>query len=520
MSKSINPAAEGALNTWWQEIPAPAYLEDLLNQQDQETVSMHDLRELMEYLLDRTDKIPGCAIGACVAPRAMLAPLRDVMRLLTRVTVFINPVQLITPDNVPEERALYFEALEKGEVYNPTFTYFHAVKKLRTSLEKIPGVSSKNIWMELLRKLTVMHDEVTHIHHAMDHPVMTVLVPLLHAKIDDDIAAISLAKALEEHEPQQIKNALLAMYTSPSDQDIANARSLAHLVKEHDSLLPWELHEVIPKDMPHRELLHEDSASAEDLERVTKECLEEYYAYTSQIWPDTLPSNLHYEVHTDHAYNAYDVRDKSSAGPVIGIPTTARSWLGILALCRHEIDMHVRQSLNGSLVYGFGGGVLKHNQEDLYEGTAVLAERSFMREHLGLSQAPALPYATLAYHAATQGHSFYETAMMLQDLLPDRLSQSTKEKSAWNITYRIFRSSITTDGGFAYGCAKDTGYLRGAIATYYLHRHDLGHLLDIGISPISQLPALRRLKRDLPLPYPDLRTADTILQKYFPHLSN
>ena len=61
-----------------------------------------------------------------------------------------------------------------------------------------------------------------------------------------------------------------------------------------------------------------------------------------------------------------------------------------LELLRHEIDQHVRQSLNGQLMFGFGGGALKIDEEVWYEGLAKRAEIEFMRDRFGDESEPSL----------------------------------------------------------------------------------------------------------------------------------
>lgn len=511
--------AASALDQWWENLPQSTVVEDLRTQEDAETVSMRELHELMEYLLERTDTVPDCARDMLPEPALSLAPVREVLRHMMQVTARINPVQLLTPDQVAQEKALYLEAHRKGHLYSPQFTYRNAMRELHEALHDVPGLPAIRRWEHLEKIMHGFHEAITSLS-SVEHPLMRVLLPMLHAKIADDMAAIGLARALEEENDSNIAASLRGLYTAPSMQDLAAAQALAEVLRHHPEMLPWQREVSLPADHAAAALVVPDAASAADLRKFIEASLEIYYARTSADWPEELPGGLRYLVELSSAFVNFDVRDKSSGGPLIAIPDRPRTWLGVLALVRHEIDTHVRQSLNGALLYGFGGGFLKHNQEDLYEGMAMYAERMCTGDLLGVTQAPALPYANIAYDMAASGFSFGETAAHLITLFPASLDQEDLVEKAWNITYRIYRGRLDTGSGLAYGCAKDTGYLRGAIITRQLHAAGLSHLLDMGVMPVHMLPLHRRLMQDLPIPYPDLNTAQTLFKKHFPALSH
>lgn len=509
--------ARQALQEWWDTIPPAPLVEALKHQEDAETVSLHDIRHVMEFLLERTDTLPSCLGDTSEELTAIFAPLRQMLRMQTQITAQINPVQLLTPDQVGQEKAHFQEALRTGQIYNPQFTYRTVIGDLKKSLEKTPGVRHATTWDALLAMNAGFHEHILLLEQHLDHPVIKVIIPLLHAKIDDDQAALELAKALDEESSEAIAVALSKLYAAPTAMYIEAAQQLTAVIHQHPTLLPW-IREVMPNHDPLLQKLEQDTAPASVLKDITERATQMYYDYVTQMWPDPLPSSLRFSVEMDEKYVNFDVRDKSSQGPVIGIPDRPRTWIGMFALCRHEIDMHVRQSLNGALLYGFGGGMLKLNPEDLYEGTALYAERQFTMKIRGIAQVPSLPYATLVYEAARSGKSFYEAFHMLLQELPEELLLEERQDRAWNITYRIYRGRLDTGKGLAYGCAKDTGYLRGAIVTHKLHAAGLEYLLDFGVVPLDMLPIHRRLKRDMQLPYPDLNTAETLLHDYFPTL--
>ena len=508
-------AAQEALKRWWETIPVSPVVEDLLHQPDAETISMHDLRSVMDYLLFKTDNTPEALTGISAA---ILEPLRVTLRLMTQVTARINPVELLVPDQLMEERLNFLKAQAAGMPYEMHFTYRMAVENLKEALRDVPGMPHAENWDTLFNKFEEFHHTIRRLKADVDHPVMEALIPLLHAKVDDDLTAIALAKCLDEEDETGIALHLSRLYTAPSEQDCRAATSLAQVIQSQPALSPLMRETYFDEDH-HVTPLLEAEATGEDLRQVIEEAMEMYYAHVTQVWSKPLPSSSRYTIQLDPAFVSFDVRDKSSDGPVICIPDVPSPWIRVFALCRHEIDTHVRQSLNGALLYGLGGGMLKHNEEDLYEGMAMHAEKQFLGEILGLPQIPALPYATIAYDDACQGCSFQETFEHLLSLFPGEADTAQQER-AWTIAYRIFRGRMDTGAGLPYGCAKDTGYLRGAILAQQLHANHLGHLLDYGIIPIELLPVHRRFKRDLPLPYPDLNTAKTLLYKHFPQFAH
>ncbi len=209
------------------------------------------------------------------------------------------------------------------------------------------------------------------------------------------------------------------------------------------------------------------------------------------------------------------MRDKSSEGAVIGIPNKERSYKDYLMLLRHEVDQHARQSLNGTLMFGFGGGALKIDDEVWYEGLAKFNDINFAKANFGDGSSPPLPYYTFAIKLAEEGKDFVEVFKTIRDMrMQAGQSEEMANKNSWNQAYRVFRGHSDTSNPDGFAMPKDQAYLRGWMLQSQLAGQGLSYLNECAISKVDGLNTLAEFdfaKDDLLLP--DLNLAQKYLHE-------
>lgn len=436
----------------------------------------------------------------------------NAMETLPTLTGAFNPVELFTIDDVAKVKEEFLAKAGEGILENPKFTYEKSTAALRDTLAA--------------RGLTI--DEVEERLHALRNDVsaeapksrtVDIVRTALLAKIDDDLATIDLYHGLSDGDDRLVKRAFAQKYGAGVDDALYDA---ARIVLGY--LVATKAHAPIKKSkdggaVEHRGRVEPDIAremakpermTAEEFGAAVEWMLEHYYALVEEKTGRPVPEEARFAVVVDEKYSSIDVRDKSSEGPIIGIPARPRSYKQFLQLLRHEVDCHVRQSLNGQLMFGFGGGGMKVDEETWYEGLAKHHEVGFAREMFGDESSPTLPYYTFAIRMADEGRSFVEVFQAMKEM---RLAAGSSDEkaavNAWNATYRAFRGHIDTSNRTAYGLPKDQAYLRGWMLMSQLEERGLSHLNEAAICQLDGLELLARFDfgpEDLLLPDVDLTT--------------
>jgi hypothetical protein len=426
----------------------------------------------LEHALGRMERIP---LRSSAELLTQLPPAyAAVMEELPQLTRYFNPIELITIDDVASVRKRFLRTREE-----PVFRYERSTAALRSTLAG--------------RRLTLdaIEGALLELRARIDEPaegVVAIVRSALLEKIDDELATIELVHGLEARDDRAVKRAFTKKYGSVDDATYEAARTIHR----------WSIAEE-PKPSPHP--LKRERMSAQAFADAVSWMLQRYEEHHRARTGTSIPAELKYRVVIDPKYSGIDVRDKSSEGPVIGIPPGARSvrqWLGLL---RHEIDQHVRQSLNGRLMFGFGGGALKVDEETWYEGLAKHREIQFLRKMFGDDASPPLPYYVFAIRMADEGKSFVEVFETIRDL--------SSASSAWTAAYRVFRGHSDLKNEQRFGLAKDQAYLRGWILQAQLEARGLGHLNEAAISGLGGLERIARFDfgpDDLLFPDLDLTT--------------
>ncbi|MCK6552363.1 flavohemoglobin expression-modulating QEGLA motif protein, partial [Myxococcota bacterium] len=453
--------------------------------------------------------------------RAKLPPVfTRAMDVIAALTGSFNPVELFTADDVVRVKKEFLAKADDGVLENPTFTYAKSTASLRAKLTA-EGTSLE----EVEAKLHALRREVLAEKPPRGDRLARVTKVALLEKIADDLATIELAHGLEQRDDRRVRSAFATKYGRGVDRALLDAARMVYgyLVETQahakgDEVRRLGAGNLRPELAEH--LSKKESMTADEFKGAVEHLLAGYYRHYEEKTGKLFPEAAKFKVEVDEKYSAIDVRDKSSQGPIIGIPDKVRSYKKYLELLRHEVDQHVRQSLNGQLMFGLGGGALKVDEESWYEGLAKHAEITFMREEFGDESEPTLPYFTFAIDLAEKGKSFVEVFEALKAL---RVAAGSSEKlaaeNAWNAAYRAFRGHIDTTNPDAYALPKDQAYLRGWMLQSQLAARGLGYLNESAISKLDGLALLARFDygpEDLLFPDLDLTRAwmnDVLLPK-------
>lgn len=408
---------------------------------------------------------------------------------LPQLTSRFNPVELYTADDVNGPKEDFIARYKEGERFNPTLTYKNGAQSLRKSLAG-DNTSPEKVKAELQTMRASVADQKI---DPGDKLAGIMRKGILH-KIDDDLSTLKLLEGLEKGDDRLVKDAFAVKYGTGVDDALFDASKIVFgfLVENqvHDTKKKKNAAGPAPKmDLPADLAAHlskKETMTAAEFKSGVDWMLGKYYAMYEEKSGKPFPPALKYKVEINPKFAAIDVRDKSSDGPIIGIPDKARSPKEYLSLLRHEVDAHARQSLNGNFMFGFGGGALKVDEETWYEGLAKKIDTDLVAEMFGDNSSPTLPYYPFAIRMAEQGKSFVEVFEAMADL---RLEAGSSEKmslnNAWNTAYRVFRGHSDTSNKEAFAMPKDQAYLRGWMLQNQLSDRGLSHLNEAAIGPLD-----------------------------------
>jgi hypothetical protein len=206
-----------------------------------------------------------------------------------------------------------------------------------------------------------------------------------------------------------------------------------------------------------------------------------------------------------------DVRDKNASGaPKIIIPTDrVVNGKQILQLLGHEIECHVRQSMNGVRLFKLGGGALKTDGEAPYEGLAKQADLRFEQEWFGGDLSTPEPYYIKAMEMARGGADFATMFRAMKEMLGKDSEFAQKAEGlnywTWTKTYRIFRGSSDPENKSHYVMTKDKAYLEGYLIAEQMRELGYGEYNQLAITTGAGVKLLGLFGvREEAVPYPDL----------------
>lgn len=422
-----------------------------------------------------------------------------------------NPVEFVTPskESLDTEKARVFEAFDAQVEYNPVFEY------PSTALDDDEAQEAEDKIRDLIRQVRAFHP--------------TSLVGRagkvsLYFKLKDDLASLELHAGIKEKDEVKIRDAMTSKYQGTDQLLVLTAHTMYEQLCTED--VPID-ESVEPDSRPlltedQQQLLRSETVDAEGIRRAFEYVLGEY-----GILSNDGESGFRVVVTPDAT--SIDVRDKSQHPMTIYIPAGRKvSAAKLLELCRHEIEGHARQSMNGRRFY-IGGGSLKVDDETLYEGLAKRLDEDFNKTFFGTDAGVPNPYYTLAAVKAESGASFYDifcdqvdmqlhvllhmpADRSLESISPDVLQGvlDTAKKRAWMYTFRVMRGHTDTSNQHSYAFAKDLAYLRGWLMDKALVDAGHGYINEAAILQGSALPLIGRFgikESDLKYPFRDATKA-------------
>lgn len=434
-----------------------------------------------------------------------------------------NPVEIYTPDkeSIDQGKEQIFEAHDKGQEYNPVLTYNHLqslnLHHSKHHLEKLL-LKLKHLEDDKKSWLPIHHEEKIHLDHASN-----LFRTALEYKIQDDLATIELSEGLKMKNEKHIKHALKKKYPGTNSTLIKLAE------KEFQRLTRMGEQKENKPPTGAGELTTEEVAWLSDRKVTPGEVAEAFRWALSQYGIlRTAKNQRGFQVKIDPQTTAIDVRSKSPEGPVIFIPQDRKkpiSTYKLIGLIAHEVEGHARQDVNGEELMFLGGGRLKIDNEELYEGLGLRYEHKILKKLFGLEITAPAPYYTFATAMAENGASFYEIFCdQIETRIRVKLKKSIEEtvpllstfpsedahkikRQAWMSTYRVMRGHIDMSNKTKFAMAKDLGYLRGYQMDQQLVDNELGHLNELGIIAAGALALLSEIKikpEQMPLQFQDI----------------
>jgi hypothetical protein len=445
---------------------------------------------------------------------------------IASLTSFLNPVELVTIDNVSQVKHEFLENLHTKKEQNPCFSYKQSLSHLKHNL-RIRSLSLPSLQEKLQ---TLLHTVES---FPQEKNAESVLHRFLADKIRSEILTCDMVHALEEKNDTTMKETLKKKYPvslSPEFLEaldrIQHSKTQDHAQTLKEGIIPREFFpKLVQKDMrnSHENLQKEIQKNpecqkyyftAEEIQDAFLWSMKEYAQYYEQKHLSPFPQSFLYPCDISDAYSDIDVRDKSSSGPMICVPKSRIiDGKKLLELIAHEIESHWRQSVNGVLLFEVSGGALKIDDEALYEGLALNSEDTINRTLFGIPDRIPDPLYSRAYALAQEQKSFREIFHTISEILfsfaeYQKFSKTEREdmitNQAWKITYRILRGHHNTENTEGYGFGKDIGYFYGTILQKQLCEYSLDFLNEAGIFSPSQLLFVSKIDitpKDLPLPY-------------------
>lgn len=361
-----------------------------------------------------------------------LAP--STIQRLAEIISTLNPVELVTPTNVEEEKERWIKiAAKNGFFTNPYFSY---------DRNRLKAVADLN--RELTSAISKLESSLT-----PETPAEKAIVNILYSRINSAITCTELAASILLKDDKTTNELNLKLYGYPSNIQALKAYQLV-------------AKEVEPEAIKSR-FSKKDQKKLASLRFAAAEI---GYWFTEVVHEYGFDDWL---VEVSDQYTSIDVRDKNSTGkPTVGIPANKIvNGLKLLELVGHELECHLRGSANckalveqilgaDSPLAPLFGIIAKSDNELFYEGVAKISD-----VRVNGSSALPLPYATIACDQARRGANFASIAEIIRSMRSDMGQDSDAALSgAWTTTYRIMRGSTNPAVG-GYSFTKDYIYMRG-----------------------------------------------------------
>ncbi len=445
--------------------------------------------------------------------------LRGIAERIEHISGSWNPVEIYTADasKREEEEKKVSEAFDRGEEYNPSFTYSYASGLNLSSARQLLHQELSNLRHFGEKKAA---GKTKHGGRLTLDRTARLFRSALYFKIKDDLATCDLVDGIKNKDDEKISVALKQKYpgTEPTLMTLAE-QIYEKATREGDPEENMGQGLLTPQQA---EFIKNMQFDAEGIKNAFEWLLKDYGIFYSPQNPDG------FKVKVDKNASGIDVRDKSAEGPTVFIPEKRKvNGVKLLGLMAHEIERHAVQSVNGRKLFRLGGGALKIDNEQLYEGLGLRGETDINKKLFGIQDAGPRPYYPFAVKLAEEGASFFK---IYSDQVERRLRVALKKpvgtglpsneninpavldkakKNAWDTTYRVMRGHTDTKNTKKFAMAKDLGYLRGYQIDRQLREKGIGHLNEAGIIASGGLQYLAEFQLTpdrLPHPFKDATT--------------
>ena len=452
--------------------------------------------------------------------------LVSIAEQVARISGTWNPVEIYTADEKSrnEEREKVFAAFDKGEEYNPTLTYGYteslditaARKQLIEQMHRLRKYGER-------KKLLFFRNHKLPGRQTLDRG-SRLFRTALYYKIKDDLATCDLVDGIKNKDEDLIQKALKQKYPGTDQSEInKTTEEYERLAREGES------------DSEDSEATGNGLLTKEQVEWLKNKKFTPAETVLAFRWAldqlgirRTASNGRGFFVKESSQATGIDVRSKSSDGPTVYVPTDRSipmSAYKLLPLIMHEIMGHAAQEVNGEELFMLGGGRLKVDNEQLYEGKGLREEVDSKKKLYGIDDGAPKPYYPLAIKMAEEGASFFQifkdqiekrTRIHLKcpvdQASPDFKSlpsdkQMEIKKQAWLTTLRVMRGHIDMSNKKKFAMAKDLSYLRGYMMDKQLVDNDLGMINEEGVIASGGLAMLAELdinKDDIPIKHQEL----------------
>ncbi len=346
---------------------------------------------------------------------------------LEKEVVSLNPVQIVTPVNLKEQKEKWLDQANYGCFTNPEFVYDDCL--LSDVIEKRHAIY--HLRRKIRRIIPRNRAEDFYIHH-LEHVV------------EDASLTINIAQAIKSHDDRALASTVIEKYGKPEGKVIEFAKALA----ETGFLMDNQPKALSGIDFSQRELdLLEKAKFNSDAIRETLVWAMEQYAKFSPLakpWPvevggESLPSKIKDE--------EYMLR------PIITVPSNCSvNGLELAKLVGQKIDVFWHTTQNEQLL-----SLFRADSESLYEGYKEMKEFKF-DEFFNYSLSYPSPFFVLAADLAMQGESFKDVAEYLRSKAKLDLEET------WYVTYHAFRGISDTSNRVQYAFTRDKKYLEGYLS--------------------------------------------------------
>lgn len=378
----------------------------------------------------------------------------EIRERIRKAIATINPVELVTPKNLTEEKEKWINWAKAGFFDYPQFHYDKG--KLKDTVKKSVELNELKFDLLGIKRNSAAESFVFN---------------LLYTAVSDAIVSVKLADAILRHDDEAARIAVLRKYGRTEEANLWFAHENAEEIQRRGEMsLPSSDQMVFAEE--DFKLLNEAELRSGEIKRMFEWAMNEYG--TKFKWPVEIIEDC----------SAIDVRDKSAFGhPIIAVPLDRKvSGFKMAELIGHEIECHWRNSINAELI-----GALKGDDELVYEGLAKTKDNRFNRIYLGKDEYP-VPYYILTQEMAMRGMGFAETARDIYKMLPTSIKN--REAKAWLYTYRTFRGVSDTRNPQCYAFTKDRAYFEGIIYANELKMRGLEDYLSFGTLRKGQLEDL------------------------------